>query len=142
MKQEHIKKYSSKTRHLLKSITWRLVASLDTFLLSYIISSNFVYGLKISVYEIISKFVLYYFHERCWYKSKFKNRNLRHSIKPFTWRIIGSIDTLIISSLIFNDVYLGFQLASFETLTKLILYYIHDKVWYKSKFGLQHEKKL
>ena len=130
----------SRLRHILKSFTSRFIASLDTFVLSYLISSNFKISISISSIEFISKLILYYFHERFWFNSNLTNHKIRHLIKPFTWRVIGTLDTLIISSLLFDDFFMGVQLASLETLTKLVLYYLHDKIWYKLKFGLDEKK--
>jgi uncharacterized membrane protein len=59
---------SDKLRHLLKTITWRIVGTLDTILLGYIITGNMSTGLKIGGVELITKMVLYYIHERVWYK--------------------------------------------------------------------------
>jgi len=130
----------SRLRHILKSFTWRFIASLDTFFLSYLISSNFTISISISSIEVITKLILYYLHERFWFNSNLTNSKIRHLVKPFTWRAIGTLDTLIISSLLFDDFFMGAQLASLETLTKLVLYYLHDKIWYKLKFGLDEKK--
>ncbi len=128
---------SSKLRSIAKSITWRIIGSVDTFLLSVLISSNISYGFSISFIEIVTKTVLYYFHERVWFNSRIKNSKIRHLIKPFSWRVIATTDTFIISALIFDDYTMGIQLISFELVTKIILFYIHDKLWYLSKFGLK-----
>ncbi|MGY8918463.1 MAG: DUF2061 domain-containing protein [Flavobacteriales bacterium] len=59
-------------RHVFKTITWRIVGTLDTFLLSWLITGNIKIGLTIGGVEIITKMILYYFHERLWYNlSKF-----------------------------------------------------------------------
>lgn len=59
-------------RHILKTITWRILGTLDTFLLSWLISGSISIGAAIGGFEIITKMILYYFHERIWYKySKF-----------------------------------------------------------------------
>ena len=59
-------------RHILKTLTWRLVGTIDTILLSYIITENLKIGFTIGFIEVFTKMVLYYFHERAWYKlSKF-----------------------------------------------------------------------
>ncbi len=60
----------AKKRHLAKSITWRVVGTLDTFLLGWLISGDIKVGAAIGGFEIITKMVLYYFHERLWYKFK------------------------------------------------------------------------
>jgi len=59
---------SDKLRHLLKTITWRIVGTLDTIILGYVITGNINTGLKIGGVELITKMVLYYLHERVWYK--------------------------------------------------------------------------
>jgi uncharacterized membrane protein len=59
---------SDKLRHILKTITWRIVGTIDTIILGYIITGNINTGLKIGGVELITKMVLYYLHERVWYK--------------------------------------------------------------------------
>ena len=55
-------------RHILKSVTWRLVGTIDTVVLSWLITGNLEVGLKIGGVEVITKMILYYFHERLWYR--------------------------------------------------------------------------
>jgi uncharacterized membrane protein len=55
-------------RHIAKTITWRIVGTLDTILLSWIITGNLKLGLAIGGVEVITKMILYFFHERVWYK--------------------------------------------------------------------------
>ena len=62
----------AKKRHIVKTITWRIVGTLDTFLLSWLITGSAKIGAAIGGIEIVTKMILYYFHERGWYKfSKF-----------------------------------------------------------------------
>ena len=42
------------------------------------------------------------------------------------------LDTLILSWLISGDLFVGVKISSVEILTKMILYYIHERVWFKS----------
>jgi uncharacterized membrane protein len=57
-------------RSLLKSISWRVTGTLDTFIISYIITGQIKFALSISGVEVITKITLYYFHERLWNKIK------------------------------------------------------------------------
>jgi len=50
-----------------KTCTWRVVASLDTFLLSWLITGNVAMGASIASLEVLTKMFLYYAHERQWY---------------------------------------------------------------------------
>ena len=63
--------FASKTRTILKTISWRIVGTLDTMLLGWLITGSPLVGLKIGALELITKFVLYYIHERIWLKSKY-----------------------------------------------------------------------
>ncbi len=60
-----------KKRHLAKAITWRIVGTLDTILLGWLISGDFKVGASIGLLELLTKMVLYYVHERAWYRSDF-----------------------------------------------------------------------
>ena len=65
-----------KLRHILKTITWRMVGTIDTILLSWLITGNLETGVKIGGVEVITKMELYYFHERVW------NKYIRLGKKP------------------------------------------------------------
>ena len=62
----------SHKRHIAKIITWRVIDTLYTIVLSWIISGSPFIGLKTGVVEGINKMLLYYGHERFWFKSKVK----------------------------------------------------------------------
>ena len=79
---------------------------------------------------------LYYLHERIWFNSKVKSASRRHFLKTFTWRFVGSIDTLIISGIVLENFLAGGKISLIEIVTKMILYFIHEKLWYKSSYGL------
>lgn len=55
-------------RHIAKSISWRIVGTLDTIVLSGLITGSWTIGLTIGGVEVISKMILYFLHERIWYK--------------------------------------------------------------------------
>ncbi len=58
-------------RHLAKAITWRLIASLTTFLIGWYVTGDLEFGMTIGAADVIIKIVLYYLHERAWYHSRF-----------------------------------------------------------------------
>ena len=65
----------------------------------------------------------------------------RHIAKTITWRIIGTIDTMLLGWLISGDPMIGLKVGGLELITKMLLYYFHERAWYKSKFGIKHEQK-
>ena len=128
-------------RHLAKTITWRLIGTLDTILLSWIITGNPFTGLKIGGSELITKMLLYYGHERIWMRLGVVDSRRRHIIKTITWRIIGTFDTIVLSWFITGSVETGLQIGGVEVVTKMILYYFHERAWYRINFGLDKRKR-
>ncbi len=65
----------------------------------------------------------------------------RHIAKTITWRIVGTIDTILLSWLITGNLAVGLTIGGVEVMTKMILYFAHERIWYKwIKFGLTKEK--
>jgi|TARA_R100001509_G_scaffold94619_1_gene54765 uncharacterized membrane protein len=64
----------------------------------------------------------------------------RHILKTITWRIIGTLDTMIIAWALSGDPLLGLSIGGIEVFSKMLLYYIHERAWYKSKFGIKRNK--
>ena len=65
----------TKLRSILKAVSWRIVGTLDTMALGWLITGSPLVGLKIGALELITKFVLYYIHERIWLRSKFGTKD-------------------------------------------------------------------
>ena len=63
-----IKEKSVLKRHIFKSISWRIVGTVDTMILGWVVTGNPFTGLKIGLLEVLTKMTLYFLHERVWYK--------------------------------------------------------------------------
>ena len=125
----------SKRRNV-KSLTWRLIGTIDTFVFALIITSDLNEGIKLSGITTITKLIWYYIHERLWFKSPIKDSNRRHLIKTFSWRIVGSVDTVLFGWLITGNPFTGLKIGGFESISKMLLYFGHEKIWYKINYGL------
>jgi uncharacterized membrane protein len=53
-------------RSIVKAISWRATGSLDTFVISWIITGRTALAGSIAGTELLTKVLLYYFHERIW----------------------------------------------------------------------------
>lgn len=53
-------------KSIMKSVSWRIVGTLDTMIISYFITGKLTLALSIGSVEVLTKTVLYYFHERLW----------------------------------------------------------------------------
>ena len=58
----------SRIRHIAKTITWRIIASLTTFILAFIFTQDITKSLWLMGTELVLKLLLYYYHERVWFK--------------------------------------------------------------------------
>lgn len=58
--------HSSHRRSIAKTLSWRSLASIDTFVLGYVFSGSPMIAGSIAVGEVVTKMALYYFHERAW----------------------------------------------------------------------------
>ena len=63
----------------------------------------------------------------------------RHIAKALTWRILGTVDTMLIGWFVTGSFSLGVAIGGIEVITKTFLYYAHERVWNKyARFGLKH----
>ena len=129
-------------RHIAKTLTWRIVATCDTIFLSWLITGNPLLGLKIGMIEVVTKMVLYFLHERAWFRINVNKKlrdyksKKRHLIKTITWRIIGTLDTMMIAWILSGNPLIGLKIGLAELITKMIFYYFHERIWFKFGYGL------
>jgi len=64
-----------------------------------------------------------------------KDKTSRSVWKTISWRIIATMDTVIISYLITGSLKMAASIGSIEVVTKVFLYYYHERAWNKISFG-------
>ena len=136
-------------RSVVKGASWRIVGTLDTMFLSWIITGRAITALKIGGIEVFTKIFLFYVHERVWLRCDFgrrhedlgdgtsRKRDEHHLslIKGISWRAFGTIDTIVIAFFITGDYTKAFSIGLAEVFTKVFLYYVHERVWHRIAFG-------
>ncbi len=60
--------------------------------------------------------------------------NIKSIVKAISWRIVGTIDTIMISWLITGHFKMALSIGGIEVFTKIVLYYLHERIWLKIKF--------
>lgn len=73
-------------------------------------------------------------------KSKFdtdkkSERPIRSIAKAISWRVIGTLDTLLISYILTGKVAVAASIASIDFVTKMFLYFFHERIWNKINWG-------
>jgi uncharacterized membrane protein len=147
-----------KDHHLIslsKGVTWRILGTLDTMMLSYIFTGSIESALKIGGTEVFTKILLFFFHERLWFRIKWglkrkivpngmqamdydsydnkdelwEESHLRSVIKGISWRMVGTLDTIIIATFWTGDYSKALKIGVTEVVTKVILFYFHERAW-------------
>ena len=60
------KKAERPKRSIAKSISWRIIGTLDTILISWVVTGALTVAFSIGIVELFTKMALYFFHERIW----------------------------------------------------------------------------
>lgn len=74
--------------------------------------------------------------EESTYAKDVRSESPKRSIaKSISWRIVGTIDTIIISWIVTGTLTLAFSIGMVELVTKMVLYFFHERVWNSIKWG-------
>lgn len=65
----------------------------------------------------------------------------RSILKAITWRITGTLDTFFLAWIITGKPELAIAISSVEVITKMFLYYLHERAWIRLSFGKIKPKK-
>lgn len=125
-------------RSVVKAVSWRVVGSIDTLVLSYLVTGNLVWAGSIASVETLTKIFLYYLHERAWRRVGWGRTGAGHRravVKGISWRAVGTADTFVLSWLITGHLGSAASIASFETVTKVMLFYVHEQIWSRIGWG-------
>lgn len=69
-----------------------------------------------------------------------KEKAARSVVKSISWRITGTIDTMVISYFVTGDFTMALSIGSVEVFTKMALYFFHERLWNKIRYGKVEEK--
>jgi uncharacterized membrane protein len=73
--------------------------------------------------------------EHSFEEDKISEKPVRSIAKALSWRIIGTLDTLVVSYILTGKIALAASIASVDFITKLVLYFFHERAWNKIKWG-------
>jgi uncharacterized membrane protein len=59
----------------------------------------------------------------------------RSVVKAISWRTVGTIDTIVVSYFITGNLVMAASIGTIEVITKMALYYFHERAWNKISFG-------
>jgi uncharacterized membrane protein len=113
-----------------KSAVWRLMGVVVKALVTYVFTRNWITTSLITIVHHATFLVVFYLHERAWYRVKIDLGNRRNVLKAFTYEIILGMGIGGLIIYIFTDSWLQ---VTYQTLVytaiKLVMYYFYDRVW-------------
>ena len=69
------------------------------------------------------------FAKKLFYSKPGKDSNAKSLLKSISWRIVGTIDTIVISYFVTGQLVMAVSIGSVEVVSKILLYYLHERVW-------------
>ena len=68
-------------------------------------------------------------------KDKTSENPLRSVFKSISWRVVGTLDTILIAWFVTGEVNAAISIGSIELITKMVLYFFHERLWNSIKWG-------
>jgi uncharacterized membrane protein len=68
--ERQVDMHPTRTRTVVKTVSWRAIATIDTFIISYLVTGSFTWAGSIASFEVMTKIFIYYLHERAWIRVK------------------------------------------------------------------------
>lgn len=65
-----------------------------------------------------------------------REKKYRSILKALSWRITATITTTLIALFVTGHVAAAIKIGGIEVVIKILLYYVHERIWLASKFGL------
>ena len=63
------------------------------------------------------------------------DKHYRSLMKAVSWRLTGTVDTMVISFFVTGKLKLAVSIGLIEVLTKIFLFYVHERLWNATSFG-------
>lgn len=64
-----------------------------------------------------------------------REKGIRSVVKSITWRVVGTLDTIVISYLLTDTLHIALSIGGVELVTKMILYFTHERIWNRITWG-------
>ncbi len=145
----------SHLRSVLKAVSWRVVGTVDTMVIAYFWTGEMGKALVIGATEVLTKVGLYYLHERLWARiplgtvrkhipfsvdkpgteKPLRDSNWRSLLKALSWRVVGTIDTMVVSYFWTKSAGKALVIGGTDVVTKIGLYYLHERLWARIPLG-------
>lgn len=131
----------TKTRTIVRHISWRLFSLVPSFFISYFVTESFIDSIVIGAVGGFARLLFHYVHDRAWINVTWGHVNyietkIRTIIRIFTWRLTVFVVTFIASWIIIGNISESLEIGIIDTVVKFIFHYIHERSWLCLKWGI------
>jgi len=75
----------------------------------------------------------------CWEGDLYVEKPIRSLLKAVSWRIVATLTTIFLVFIFTGNLLVSGSVGFFELFLKILIYYIHERVWNLSNFGRQRK---
>lgn len=135
----------TKTRVLSKVVLWRILLSISHFLNALAVTGSWEKGLQIVGLTTLINTITYWLHEQLWGYGRWgrnKNQSInftdnfsRTGTKLFTWRVVITITNFLIVYVVSGSATAGIEFMSIATVINIVIYWFHERMWNRVKWG-------
>lgn len=122
-------------RSLTKGLTFRIVATLTTIVVSYVVTGTMETALKIGPLDFVLKFIVYYIHERLWLLDALQRFENRRFLKMWSWKAIALSMTIGTTIAVTGRPDLALKVGPADFFLKLFIFYAHEAIWDAIPYG-------
>ena len=127
----------TRARSLAKSLSWRLIATLTTAVLSLLLTGELEHALSIGGLDFVVKLVVFYLHERMWQFLPLLALLYRDAWKLASWKLLAVLMTTVTSFYVTGSLSTAFKIGPSDFTTKLLLYWLFDRAWGLVSWGTE-----
>ena len=130
----------TQARSLAKTVSWRVIATAMTFVVSYFWLQDVASSLALAIVANLLKTLAYYAHERgwnscSWGRYAYSEGRLRSVVKSMSWRAVAAIITLGASYFWLPDLKDALLFVAAAMTVKALIYYFHERFWNGVQWG-------
>lgn len=134
----------SRTRTILKVITWRVLLTISHVVNAFIITGSLITGLQIAGLAAVINSVLFWLHERAWNFAQWNRKENgelytegqpRTLSKIITWRIAITLSNFFIPYIMTGSFGAAALFTGVATVVNMFIFWSHERVWDKISFG-------
>lgn len=132
-------------RSITKLLSWRVSVTVSHLINGFIVSGLWTIGAQIAGFAVFINMFLFWAHERIWNfvgwnrvpnnMRIFEDGYPRTIGKSITWRILISFSNFLIPYFATGSWKQAAAFLGIATITNIILYYAHERVWNMLSFG-------